>query len=63
VAVVSLGVSPSEFWAMTPEEFWWLHNFKYPDNKQKSEDIVRLKKLLDSPEARPSKGIKHGSNT
>lgn len=63
VAVINLGVSPNEFWDMTPKHFWWLYNFKYPKNKQKIEDIKRLKKLFDLPEARPSRGMKHGDNT
>lgn len=61
--MINLEVPPSDFWKMTPEEFRWLYEFKYPEEKQKSEEIARLKKLFDLPEARPSKGIKNGSNT
>lgn len=60
-AVIELGISPSDFWEMTPCELRWLRDFKFPPKK--SNDISRLKKLFDLPEARPSKGRRNGNNT
>ena len=61
IVVLNFNISPSEFWEMTPKEFWLLHKFKYPPKQ--SEDVARLKKLFDLPEARPSRGIRNDSNT
>jgi len=35
---------------MTPDEFWLLYDFKFP---KPVNNVSRLKKILDLPEARP----------
>jgi len=59
VAVTILELQPSEFWQMTPEEFRWIWDFKFKGDKEQVEErIERNKKILELPEARPSKSIK-----
>jgi len=59
VAIIILLIQPSEYWDMTPEEFRWLYNFKFPDKSQhKKQDVARWKRLFELPEARPSVATK-----
>lgn len=48
---------------MTPREFWWLYEFKYPKKSKNGLDVAELKRVLDLPEARPSivKKVHNGS--
>lgn len=40
------GISPSEFWQMTPVEFWWLYDFHIGNEvKDKRETMDRLKRI------------------
>lgn len=32
MGVGAFGIQPSEFWDMSPEEFWWVFEFKRPRN-------------------------------
>lgn len=67
-AVMRLNVSSTDFWRLTPHEFWLLHKEfciinGIEDKEPEIKWVERLTELFDLPEARPSKAIKvkHGN--
>lgn len=46
IAVNTLGIAPSEFWRLTPWEFWTIAEAKSPESFQPSQR-QRLLRLLD----------------
>jgi hypothetical protein len=45
-AIASFGLSPSEFWALHPTEFWWIAEAKAPHAFQEPQR-KRLLNLLE----------------
>jgi len=46
VAINQFGIAPSEFWKLSPQEFWWIAEAKCPEAFQPSQRD-RLLNLLD----------------
>ena len=50
IAVGHLGIQPSEFWAMTPQEFYLLYETRVPKDPRRTlsdEEYAELEALLD----------------
>ncbi|HZK44642.1 MAG TPA: phage tail assembly chaperone, partial [Clostridia bacterium] len=56
IAVCSWGFAPSEFWQMTPAEWWRIHERKRPRDPQRDyagslnhNDVTRMREMMKKP--------------
>jgi hypothetical protein len=48
LATTVLGISPVDFWRMSPTEVWWIYEAKIPESKRQThkEKWGKIEKLL-----------------